>query len=109
MGWKNLLRSVQAAARQYEREARRQQRALAKTYQQQARMQEGDRAAYEVAVCENRVELLRSVHKECGAPWDWKAIHASYPPPAPVRSMAREMDARMRLGPSHPAVAEAQR
>lgn len=74
MGWKGTIRSIQAAQRRAERESRRRQRELEKQRQQLEKMQELERAAYEVEVYENHIDLLLSVHKECGTIWNWEEL-----------------------------------
>jgi hypothetical protein len=94
MGWRGILRDIQAASRRAEREAYRQRRALERQQRQFERMQEHEQARYEVEAYENNMELLLSVHKECGSEWDWHAIHASQPPAAPARGDHHEQSAR---------------
>lgn len=97
MGWRGVLRDLQAASRRAERAAYRQQRVLEKQRQQFERMQEREQNAYEVEVYENQIELLTSVHKECGEVWDWKAIREAPPPDIPDRSDKHERRARSSL------------
>ncbi len=82
MGWKGTVRSIQAASREAERNAARQQRELAKQQKQAEKMEAAQRAAYEVAVFENQVELLQSVHRENPRPVDWQAM-LDVPAPVP--------------------------
>lgn len=65
MGWKGTLRSLAAAQRRAEREAKRRQRELERQRKQLEKMEELELAAYEVQTFENYVDLLQSVHKEC--------------------------------------------
>lgn len=92
MGWKGALRAVAAEARRAEREAARRQRQLEKQRNDFERMQELDQAAYEVDVFENYLDVLLSVHKDCGPPWDWKQI-AIRPKPADPQRQSRREDA----------------
>ena len=96
MTWRGTLRSMQAAARRAEREAQRRQRELQKEQAQLERMQELERASYEVAAYENRVELLLSAHKECGERWDWEGLAAQSPPIEP--SLSHDNEERARAG-----------
>jgi len=77
MGWKGTLRSIRAAQRRAEREAQRRRRELERQRKQLEKMRELERAAYEVQVYENYIDLLLSVHKEGSDVWDWEAIRSS--------------------------------
>jgi hypothetical protein len=52
--------------RRAERDAQRRQRELEKQRKQLEKMQELERAAYEVQVYENHIDLMLSVHKALG-------------------------------------------
>lgn len=97
MGWKGTVRSINAAHRKYEREAQRRQRELERQQQQLEKMQEIERTAYEVKVYENYIDLLLSVHKECGDLWDWEIIQSSEPPIKPAKSHKNEELAQTKL------------
>lgn len=86
MGWKRTLRSIEAASRRAERESRRRHRELEKQHQQLEKMQELERTAYEVEVYENHIDLLLSVHKECGTIWNWEELRSAAPPVKPTKS-----------------------
>jgi hypothetical protein len=60
-------------------------------------MQQLERAAYEVEVHENYVDLLLSVHKECSDPWNWEAIKSAAPPTEPKRTDTLEKLAQAAL------------
>ncbi len=104
MTWRGTLSSMQAAARRAEREAQRRQRELQKEQAQLERMQELERASYEVAAYENRVELLLSAHKECGERWDWEGLAAQAPPIEPSLSHDKEERARAGLENYNPGL-----
>jgi hypothetical protein len=97
MGWRGALRSIEAAARRAERDARRQHNELLRQQKQYHKMLLREQAALEVQLFENRVELLRSIHKECGPVWDWQAIKSSPAPAPPARSHEREDSAKAAL------------
>jgi hypothetical protein len=90
MGWKGTLRSMEASARRAERDAQRRRRELERQRKQLEKMQELERAAYEVEVYENHIELLLSVHKECSDPWNWGAIKSAAPPTRPEKAHTHE-------------------
>lgn len=104
MGWKGTLRSIAATHRRIERESKRRQRELERQRKQIARMQELEQAAYDVQVYENYIEVLTSVHKDCGEGWDWAKIQASAPPEKPVRQGIFEKRAQNRLDAYRPSV-----
>jgi len=97
MGWKGALRSLEADARRREREARRRQRELERQRAQLEKMQEMERAAYEVEVYENNLEVLLSAHKDCAQPWDWEELHSAPPPTKPEPSDKRQRAAQEEL------------
>ena len=106
MGWKGTLRSLEADARRREREARRRQRELERQHAQVEKMQEMERAAYEVQVYENYIDVLLSVHKDCAQPWDWEEIYSAPPPTKPHRSDKREGAAQAELDGFKPGLTD---
>lgn len=94
MGWKGTVRSIGAAVRAAERDAKRRQRELEKQQKQYEKMQELEQAAYEVEVFENHIEIIQSIHKDCSEPIDWKIISASKQPQKPENLKKHEKDAR---------------
>jgi len=106
MGWKGTLRSMEAAQRRYEREARRRQRDLERQRAQLEKMEELERAAYEVEVFENHIDILLSFHKECGDTWDWKRIQSSSPPRKPVKATPRQDSAMTYLDSYSPGLGD---
>ena len=95
MGWKQYAHNVDAAGQRSERAALKRHRELVKAYERQA---ERERAANEVAVFENYLDVLVSVHKDGVGVWDWKKISVAPAPSEPVRVPARETAARQRWG-----------
>ena len=104
MGWKGALRSIQAEMRRAERDAQRRQRELEKQRKQLEKMQELERAAYEVQVYENHIDLMLSVHKECSNTWDWEKIRSTEPPIKPTKSNIHEELAKAKLDKFKPGV-----
>lgn len=74
MGWKGTLRSMQAASRKADRNSQRRQRELQSRQKEYAKMEALEQAAYEVEVYENQIDVLLSVHKECGEEIDWRSF-----------------------------------
>lgn len=94
MGWKGTVRSIGAAVRAAERDAKRRQRELERRQKQYEKMQELERAAYEVDEYENHIEVIQSLHKECGDPVDWEFIASSREPEKPINTKSRERAAQ---------------
>lgn len=97
MGWKGTMRSLGAASRRIEREQRRQQRELEKQRIFYEKMQEHEKAILEAQLYENRIDLIQSVHKECGELCDWASIQTNLPPEKPSPSCKHEELAQLEL------------
>lgn len=95
MGWKGTARSLNAAINQANREAERRRRELARQQAHAQKMADIERAALEVALHENHIELLTSVHREPVAEIDWTGIAEGDPPPEPDRRSNSEAAARV--------------
>lgn len=106
MGWKGVLRDVSAGIRAVEREAQRRQRELEKERKQQLKMAELERAANEVDVYNNYIDVLLSVYKTCSSPIDWQKIRAAKPPTKPTRSNTREKLAQEKLDKYKPGITD---
>jgi hypothetical protein len=104
IGWKGTLRSMAAAHRRAQREAKRRQRELERQRKQLDKMEELELAAYEVQTFENYADLLQSVHKECSQVWDWEEIGCADPPDEPTRSHRHEEAARATLDEFKPGL-----
>jgi len=109
MGWKGTLRSIEAASRRAERDAQRRRRELERQRKQLEKMQELERAAYEVEVYENHIDLLLSVHKECSASWDWEAIKSTAPPAEPEKTHTHKELAQAALDEFKPSLLDKMR
>jgi hypothetical protein len=107
MGPKGTLRAIQAAERRRQREAQKRQRERERQAKEQAKLSAIEQARLEVETYENRVELLRSVHKEQGEAWDWPAVAASLPPPHPQKNSHHEQKANQRFAVLQPEKKEA--
>jgi hypothetical protein len=83
MSWRGTLRSIQAASNRAERASRRRLKELEREQKEYHKMQESQRAAHEVEVYENQIELLSSVHKDCGDSVDWHKIASTQAPVKP--------------------------
>ncbi len=94
MGWKGTVRSVGAAVRAAERDAKRRQRELERQQKQIEKMQELEQAVYEVDVFENHIDVIQTIHKECSPPVDWNQIALSRQPKEPKKTNNKENEAR---------------
>ena len=102
MGSRGILRAMEADERRRQRDAQRQQRELERRNKEQAKLSAIEQARLEVETYENRLEVLLSVHKEQGLPWDWAALAAALPPPCPQKTPYHESQARQRALVLHP-------
>lgn len=104
MSWRQIMRAIEADARRQqratasaERDSMRQHRELQRRQQEADKYSAQVRARYDFDCFTNYLELLVSVHKDCGRPWDWHAIAREEPPPHPLRSDQNEASARKAL------------
>lgn len=102
MGWKGAVRSIAAANRADQREAKRRQRELERQDRQYQKMQELEQAAYEVEVYENHIDLLLSVHTECSAVTDWNKVASASAPLEPSNKKELERKATKALSNYQP-------
>ena len=86
MGWKGALRSVGAAVREAERQAKRKQRELERQQRHYEKMAELEQAAYEVETFENYIERLQSLHKEARPTIRWNDMRSAPEPQKPAWS-----------------------
>jgi hypothetical protein len=97
MGWKGALRSINAASRRASREAVRRQKEFDRRQAQLSKLMQREQDALEVEEFENYLEVLRSVHRDCAEPVDWRSLAERPEPPPPLRSDAAEARARQAL------------
>lgn len=104
MSWKGALRSIEAASRRADREALRRQRELERQQKEFAKMQELEQANYEVELYENRIELLKSIHQDCGNVWNWEKIKSISAPKKPTKHNKTELFAQNNLDTYKPSM-----
>ncbi len=97
MGWKGTIRSIQAANRRMEREAKRREKELARRQMEIEKMEELEQAAYEVDVFENYIERIQSVHKDSSESLDWPTISKQEAPVKPKPQNSHELKAQQQL------------
>lgn len=110
MSWRKLMRDLEVSARRAERRAERaakqRRRELVAAMKLEQSMQEEARARHTVALYENYIETLTSLHKECWNPWDWRQVSMAPPPPAPVYVPHFETAARHAFQAYQPSVTD---
>ena len=106
MSWKSTLNSLAAAQRRAERESKRRQRELERQRKQMEKMAALERAAFEVEEYENYLDILLSIHKECGPIWNWKEIVETPRPLEPEKRHDRELRAKVALQSYAPGVSD---
>ncbi len=84
----------------------RRQRELAKREQEIDKYAQHVRANHEAEQFANYLELLVSVHKDCGMNWDWPALAREEAPAHPIRIPHYESGARAALASYKPAFFE---
>jgi tetratricopeptide (TPR) repeat protein len=104
VGWKGTVRSIGSAYRAAQRQSQQRQRELERQRKQYQKMQELEQAAYEVEVFENRIQVLLSVHKECGDYVDWQAMALAQPPSKPCLFRKSEKQAQEALDNFRPGI-----
>lgn len=102
MGWRGALRSINAANRRAGREAVRRQKELHRQQAQYAKMLQRERDALEVEEYEAYLQILGSIHRDCGPAIDWRALLAAPEPPPPAPSRANEERAAQALATYKP-------
>jgi hypothetical protein len=88
------------------REAAQRQRLLSKQGKQLAKLAEREQAAYEVAKYENYVDLIVSLHKECGDTWSWEVMATAEAPVPPLPRHEREAAAESAMREYKPGFLE---
>jgi len=84
MGWRGTVRSLNAIARDMERESRRRQRELERERKEYEKMAALEQAKFEVDEFENYLDRITSLHKDVSSRIDWNAILAESAPREPV-------------------------
>jgi hypothetical protein len=97
MGWKGVVRSINASARASERNAKRRERELTLQHKHFQKMEALQQAEHEVAVYENRIDLITTMHLDCGDSIDWDTTKSAKEPRQPERSDQNERLAKYEL------------
>lgn len=109
MSWRQIIKAIEADARRQqratasaERESMRQHRELQRREAEIAKYSEQVRARHDFDRFTNYLDLLVSVHKDCGMVWDWHAIAREEPPAHPLRTGHHEGVAQKALSDYKP-------
>lgn len=89
MGWKGVIRSASVETNSVERDEKRRQKELEEQRAEYETMSVLDQASYDVAVYENYIDVIRSIHKECGDKVNWRNIASSPKPEVPIKARER--------------------
>ncbi|MCP4420205.1 MAG: hypothetical protein GY805_26670 [Chloroflexi bacterium] len=100
----SILRSAAAAQRRAERESMRQHRELLRQQKEFEKMAERAKAEFEVELYENQIDLLLSVHKDCGITWNWNTIKTHNKPSKPKMQSANAEAAQDELDSFKPSL-----
>lgn len=106
MGWKGTLRALAAAQARSQRESVRRQNELHRQINHASKMQEMQQAEYEYQLYENYVDILSSIHKDCGNVWNWNEISISEPPSKPDKSSEYERKAQAEFDTYKPSISD---
>lgn len=101
--YKSTMRSLQATARRYERDAARRQRELERQQREAEKLEAQEHAAHEVAVFENYLDVMTSLHLDVGPELDWEKIVESPPPAPPPPVQHRQAKAQAELDAYRPS------
>ena len=94
MSWRGTMRSIAAAGRAAERDAKRRQRELVGRQKEMAKLQEMERAILEVELYENRIEVFQTVHQDCSPELSWQQLLSIHEPAKPGRDETQERSAK---------------
>ena len=91
------MRTMEAAARRQQRDAKKRQRELERQTKDAAKLSALEQARLEVETYDNALDVLLSVHKEQTDPVDWLTLASSLPPVLPRRQSHNVLKARQRI------------
>ncbi|MCK4830181.1 hypothetical protein KA005_81435, partial [bacterium] len=103
MTLRGVIREVQAAQRRAEREEKRRQRELEKRIREAEKLAEHEQAVLEVDEFLNYIDVISSIHKDCGFVWDWEEVWRSKSPAEPDKVNRRQLGAQQRIDSYKPS------
>lgn len=95
--------TILGAAKRVERAERAYQRQLQTMQREYGKWVVAQQNAYQVAVFQNYVAMLTSMHRESWSEWNWWQIAATPPPPPPPRAQTNESEAVQALTSYQPS------
>ncbi len=104
MGWRGLIRDLQAAERQNQREQYRQKRARERQQRDDARNDEWERVSLEVEEFQNLIQSLVSIHNTCNPEVNWRTFQSTPKPTPPQRADDNESRARRAFARFRPSI-----
>lgn len=104
MSFKSTIRKINAANKRAIRESERRRRELQRRQREVQKLQEFEAARLEVEIYENRVEVLKSIHKDCSETFNWELIKSEDPPFLPGETGHYEKEAREKLRNYKPGI-----
>lgn len=103
MGYKGTIQSIQATARKIERAELKRQREIERRRKEAAKLAALEQATLEVEEFENYLEVITSVHMDCGYVWDWSETLRSVPPDEPAKVSKRQDKAKQKIDSFKPS------
>jgi hypothetical protein len=97
MGWKGTIRSAGTEANIAERDEKIRQNELKEQHKKYDAMSVLEQAAYDVDVYENYIDVIQSMHKECGTKINWRSIQTSPKPEEPIKAREHEQKALLEV------------
>lgn len=92
-----IYATISSSGRSYKSSAQQNRQALIRQQKELAKQEELERARYEVEVHENKIDLIRSIHKECDDYFDWYDISRSKHPHHTKENGFHELEAQAKL------------
>lgn len=97
MSLKSTIRTMNKINKRIIRDAEKRRRDLYRQHKAHEKMIELEQARYEVDVFENQVEIIKTIHVDCGQKWNWLLIKQSIPPFQPDEAGPKERQAKDKL------------
>jgi hypothetical protein len=112
MSWNaSSRREYEKAQRLQEREAKKRLRELERRAKEETKLSAVEQARLEVESYEGQLDVLSSIHGECGPVWDWMAYAIALRPHEPSRSSRHQTKAKYQAEferkPNETAIAQA--
>ncbi|WP_223254375.1 DUF4236 domain-containing protein [Bacillus sp. HNG] len=86
--------TTSSSGRNYRSNAYKQHNELKRQQREAQKLQELEYNQYQVELFENKLEMIKSIHKECDTPVDWEELRQAPPPYLPGHPGPNETTAR---------------